>query len=310
MYAATTSAPALATLAEAQCGVIRRDQMRSVGISHSFAAAQVRAQRWSEWGRNVVLLHNSTPSRRQLMWIVALDAGSPCALGSHTALELAGFRSFASEAAWVHLVVPRGAKCSTFPGVVVHESRRLKPEHLVTTDGPPRIETATAALDSAAWQPWPRFACAQLAAVVQQRLCTAADLDVALSRVGRVRHKRYMRLTLRDIAGGAEALGEIDMASLCRRFHLRQPDRQSIRQDASGRRRYLDCEWELDDGTIVVLEIDGAHHLEVQHWESDMKRERKVVISRRWVLRATNSEVRLEPGAVVADLVAMGVPRL
>ena len=118
-----------------------------------------------------------------------------------------------------------------------------------------------------------------------------------------------MRIALRDIAGGAQALSEIDMAALCRRHHLRPPDRQVVRRDASGRRRYLDCEWVLDDGTIVVLEIDGSHHLDVQHWEEDIKRERRVVISRRIVLRATSAEMRLQSTEVVADLRAIGVPQ-
>jgi very-short-patch-repair endonuclease len=57
-----------------------------------------------------------------------------------------------------------------------------------------------------------------------------------------------------------------------------------------------------------VLEIDGGHHMDVTHWQEDMRRERGIVISRRWVLRATSIEVRLEPHLIVADLRAMGVP--
>ena len=98
------------------------------------------------------------------------------------------------------------------------------------------------------------------------------------------------------------------MAAMCRRFGLRSPDRQVVRRDPSGRRRYLDCEWRLADGTVVVLEIDGAHHLEVEHWEADMRRERKIVRSRQFVLRATAAEVHLDPADVCGDLRAMGVP--
>jgi hypothetical protein len=47
-----------------------------------------------------------------------------------------------------------------------------------------------------------------LAAVVQQRICTAGDLAGELPFVGRVRHKRHMRLVIADIAGGAEALSD------------------------------------------------------------------------------------------------------
>lgn len=41
-----------------------------------------------------------------------------------------------------------------------------------------------------------------------------------------------------------------------------------------------------------------------------MKRERKVVASRRYVLRATNFELRHEQAEVADDLIAMGVPRV
>ena len=73
-------------------------------------------------------------------------------------------------------------------------------------------------------------------------------------------------------------------------FGLAPPTRQVIRRDAAGRRRYLDAEWLLPSGEIVVLEVDGSHHLDVANWQADMKRERSVVVSRRWVLRATTLE--------------------
>jgi hypothetical protein len=72
----------------------------------------------------------------------------------------------------------------------------------------------------------------------------------------------------------------------------------------------LDAEWVLPNGEVVVLEIDGRHHLDVAHWQADMKRERAVIITRRWVLRATVFELRLEAASVFSDLRAMGVPTL
>jgi very-short-patch-repair endonuclease len=60
----------------------------------------------------------------------------------------------------------------------------------------------------------------------------------------------------------------------------------------------------------VVLEVDGSHHLDVEHWGADIKRERKVVITRRTVLRATAFEARYEQAELAADLLAIGIPRL
>jgi hypothetical protein len=148
-----------------------------------------------------------------------------------------------------------------------------------------------------------------VAAVVQQRLCTPADLELAMSRIGRIRHKAHLRVALLDIAGGSEALSEIDVMRLCRRFRLQPPDRQ-MRRYVDGRLRFLDAEWRLRDGRRIVLEIDGAHHFDVSHWQADIRRERGVVIDGSQVLRATSIEVRVEPQVIAADLVRIGIPRV
>lgn len=153
-----------------------------------------------------------------------------------------------------------------------------------------------------------RFACAVLAAVVQQRLTTADRLEVELGRVGRVRHKSHLRLALSDMAGGSEALSELDLVALCRRSGLQQPVQQRRRRDPDGTWRYLDAEWELPDGTLLVLEVDGRHHLDVSQWQADIRRERGVVLSGRRVLRATSTELRVEPHVLAADLRRAGVP--
>ena len=299
----------LDTLAARQHGVVTKAQLREFGATYDRIDNQLASHRWSMPAPGVIALHNHVPTRPQQMWIALLDAGPVSALCSHTALALHGMDVFAAEGAFIHLLIPRGVKVHRLAGVQVHESRRFGLCDRRLVSGFPCVEAARSAVDAAAWQPWPRFAMTMMAAAVQQRISTVVELDQALARCGRVRHKQYMRLALRDIAGGAESLGEIDVAAMCRRFGLREPDRQVLRRDPSGRRRYLDCEWILDDGTVVVLEIDGAHHLNVEHWQADIRRERKVVTSRRFVLRATAAEVRVDPADVVGDLRAMGVPR-
>jgi hypothetical protein len=271
---------------------------------------QLRASRWTQWGDHVLLMQNSAPTRRQLMLMAVLDVGYPAALASHTSLELAGFKSFANEADEIHLIIPRGGRCHPFPGVRVHESRRVRPESHVEFAGLPCTKVSCSAIDAAAWQPWSRFACALVAAVVQQRLCTADELDRAMQHVGRVRHKAHLREAIRDIRGGSQALSEIDLIRVCRRFGIQEPDRQVERFDSHGRLRYLDAEWKLKDGRRVVLEVDGAHHLDVRSWQVDMRRERGLVVGGSQVLRATAIELRVEPALVVADLHAIGVPRV
>jgi hypothetical protein len=310
MYAISESSPALCLLAIQQEGVATRRQLMDSGFNQHAIRAQISARRWQPWGFHVVILHNFEPTRRQLMWAAVLDAGFPAALASHTSLELHGFKPFAREAQQLHLLVERGAKVTAHPMVVVHESRRLAPEYHVSVAGLPCTPSPRSAIDAAAWQPWPRFACALVAAVVQQRLCTVDELEQAMQYVGRVRHKAHLREALRDIRGGSEALSEIDLVRVCRRFGIQAPDRQAKRTDRYGRIRYLDAEWELLDGRRVVLEVDGAHHLDVESWQADICRERAVVVGGANVLRATSIELRVAPKQVIDDLLAIGVPRI
>jgi hypothetical protein len=310
MFPGAENHPQLLALAIRQRGVLQRRQLDALDLTRGHVSAQLAARRWSAIGHKVVVLQNTPLQRDQLLWAALLDAEGLVALCSHTALELAGFTPLAREAQEIHIVVARGAKVSKLAGVRVHESRRLWPEDVTRRGGLPCTGVERSAIDAAAWQPFPRFACLMLAAVVQRRLTSAAGLEAELRTVGRVRHKAYMRLALIDIADGAQSIGELDLATLCRTFGLVPPNRQVIRRDATGRRRYLDAEWELPSGEIVVLEVDGSHHLDAANWQADMKRERSVVVSRRWVLRATTFEVRLEPAAIARDLRALGVPFL
>lgn len=301
---------AVRELIRRQDGVATIPQLHRAGLTRAEVRSQLDAIRWRRHGDRTVLAHNHTPTRRQLMWIAILDPTGCVCLGGLTALETAGFRFFGAELDLVHIVVQHGAKTWRHPMVKVHESRRLHPLDLDPASDIPRTRVPRSTLDAAAWQPFPRYACALLAAVVQQRLCTVAELDDEMRHVGRIRHKAHLRLALQDIAGGSQALSELDLMVVCRRFSLQPPVRQVRRRDASGRVRFLDAEWRLPDGRSVVLEVDGSHHMQAEHWESDMRRERQVVSSGSVVLRATANEVRLAPAALVADLVAIGVPRL
>ncbi len=79
-------------------------------------------------------------------------------------------------------------------------------------------------------------------------------------------------MTLDDIAGGSQALSELDFIRLVvRTFGLPEPSRQVARRDARGRRRWTDVMW---DEYKVVVEIDGAQHTEdpLQRWD-DMERD-------------------------------------
>jgi hypothetical protein len=202
----------------------------------------------------------------------------------------------------------RGDLVSPLPGIRFHQSRRAYRGWVHPTAQPPRLRVEHAALLTAERDKHLRRAIGLLAAHVQQRLTTTERLLESSHDITKLRNGRILRLALGDIAGGAHSFAEIDVGRLCLEAGLRPPDRQRVRLDKKGRRRYLDCEWTLPDGTVVVLEVDGSFHMRTENWWRDMRRERAVVISGRRVLRCASVEVRLEPDAIIADLVAIGVP--
>ncbi len=63
----------------------------------------------------------------------------------------------------------------------------------------------------------------------------------------------------------------------------------------------------VEDGRVVVLEVDGAFHMEADHWVADIARERALVLGGAVVLRCTAMELRRSPQSVVRDLRAAGV---
>ena len=145
----------LGRVAVRQRGTVHRDQFRPLDVSPDYVTSQIDARRWTAIGQNVVLLQNAPPLRDQLMWLAVLDAGDRAAIGSHTALELAGFRGFSRESTDIHLIVQRGSRPTPMPGVRIHESRRLRLEDIVHKQGLPCTGTARSVLDAAAWQPIP-----------------------------------------------------------------------------------------------------------------------------------------------------------
>lgn len=250
---------------------------------------------------DVVLLHNGPPEPRSELWIAVLGAPPPVAVGSWTALALHGLTGWSRPG--VHVVVRRGARVVRRSGFVVHETRRPAPEDIVRLAGLPVHRVERCAIDAAAWQTSARTAVGLLAAVVQQRLTTPDLLAEQLERVGRVRFHRLMRAGVADIRGGADALSEIDLVRLCRASALPEPRQQVLRQDARGRRRYLDAEWRLRDGRRLVVEVDGIGHMEAARWYDDLLRDAELgQAAGTTTIRLPASALRTEPARVVAIL--------
>jgi hypothetical protein len=293
--------PAVLALGDEQDGLVTREQLAAAGVGRDHVRNQVRARRWRLVGR-VIVTHRGPLTRRQRWWAAVLHAGQGAVLGSLTAAEAHGLEGWESER--VHVVVANGARVHPLPWMRVHVSRRLRPQDVHETRTPPQVTAARAVVDSATWKPHPRLACALLTAGVQQRLVTVDQLADEIERAGQIRHRRAMRRVLLDIAGGSQALSEIDFVRICRRAGLPRPDQQVVRVDAGGRRRYLDARVVRPDGRVILIEVDGAVHLRVDRWWDDQHRSNEVTLAEdnAMLLRFPAVVLRTDQSSVIEQL--------
>ena len=296
------TATALAELVQAQDGVARHDELYAVGVPRPVLRAMVSAGRWRTRGQIVVVLHNGPLTRRQQLWAAVKNAGWPAALAGRTAATESGLIGWDAEC--VEIVVPKGSLVPPGLGisVKVHESRRFSETDIHIGRSVPQVRVERALVDAAVWSRSPRTACGVVAAGVQQRLTTPDRLLTELGAAGAVRHRRILERALIDIAGGAQAVSEMDFLRFCRQNGIPKPDLQMVRRDPKGRRRYLDATFKLPGRRTVRVEIDGALHLVVDTYWADMSRGNELVIGDERVLRFPSYVIYANDPAAIDQL--------
>ncbi len=155
----------------------------------------------------------------------------------------------------------------------------------------PRVRPPIAAIRAALWARSDRQAALVLAMSVQQRLTTPEALTEAFSSVRRHRRRKLIRLILNDLSNGAQSLGEIEFARLCREYGLPEPDRQVRRRGPDGV-FYLDSAWTAYD---AVVEIEGLHHLEAAQVMADTSRQNELTLGNDRVVRIPVIGLRVDP---------------
>jgi hypothetical protein len=294
-----------------------QDQVIGVGVAlrHMTTEAlrwRVASRRWQQPCRGVVVAHSGPLTEIQRLWTALLWAGPGAVLAGLTAARLDGFKDFAARDATdrpVYVLAPAGRSVRRQPhgiAVIVHYSTMLGDADVHPVREPRRTRIARSLVDAAAWMATERGTRAILAAGVQQKLVRPADLNRVVEANQRRYRRKLMAQTLGDIAGGAQALSELDFTRLViRPYRLPEPDRQSRRKDPDGTWRYLDAVWE--DARLVV-EIDGRQHMDAQQYWDDMNRDNDLQIGGYLVLRFPSWLVRHHPGSV-ADRISRALYR-
>jgi len=294
-------------VAESQSGVLSERSLRELKVTRAFVRNQVAAGRWAERTHSVYTTTTGPLSREQLMWVALEHAGPGALLGGLTATELYGMKNWARD----DITVLVGQELSFDPvaGVRYFRTRRSLPAMKHPTQSPRAARIEPSVLLFAAHEPSTRTALGAITATVQQQLTTPANLLEWTRTLRPLRRAASIRDLLADVSGGSQSLAEIDVLRMCRAWGLATPRRQKCRRDRSGRLRFTDCEWDLPDGRVLVLEIDGGFHANVENYTEDVQRHRGLTTDRRIVVRCTTYEVRHEPVGLMRDLIALGVPR-
>ena len=283
----------------ANASVATWTQLRRRGFSEAKIKAQLEARRWQRCGYAIVL-HNG-PLETVERWSVARVHGGPGALlTSFTSLEGLGLQGWERDT--VHVLTRAGTRASPRSPVPLRLHRVRDWSRVRRSRSGPLHSAAQSVLLAAASFRSPRPACGIVAAVVQQRLVTPARLALALEATGSIRHRALLRTAIGDIGQGAQALSEIDFVRLCRAHRLPLPEHQTVRREPNGRRRYLDATWRRSDGRLVVVEVDGALHLDQRRWWDDQLRQNELVLGDAIVLRFPSAVVRTRPDVVAAQL--------
>ncbi|HEY6742899.1 MAG TPA: hypothetical protein VI110_11125 [Lapillicoccus sp.] len=278
--------------AEPYGGVLSRDLLRDLGVDRNAVARAVAAERWRRHGRVTVATHTGPLSPLAQRWRAVWEIGPEyAALDGVSSLHEAGLVGY--EEPLIHVSVPWEVTDRAAEGVRVHRLHRGA--HEIVGPGPPRVRTRVAAVRAAQWAGSERQAALVLALPVQQRLVHASHLADAAAQ-DRVRGRRqFVSQIVRDIVDGAQSLGELDFARMCRIRSLPEPDRQFVVRTEAGR-VYLDVRW-FDIG--LVVEIDGSGHREGLALVDDNFRQNLISLTGDVVLRFSLLALRLHESAVM-----------
>lgn len=295
-------------MAAQQEGLITRAQLAAAGIDRWAVAHRIESERWQLVAPRVVAVTTGELSREQRWWRAVLHGGNGALLADLTALAAAGLAGWPRDE--ITVLIPASSRRPA--GISAVRYRKSRRDLRVLRDprgGVPRCMVEPAALLFASAERSERTSMGLLAAVVQQRLTSSERLRGWLDDLAPLRRSRLIRQTLLEIGGGAQSLGELDVRRMCRAHRIAAPRRQHRRLDARGRVRFTDCEWSLADGRVLVLEVDGAFHMDVERWEDDIARQRALTAAGRAIVRCSTRELRDEPDRVARDLIRLGVPR-
>ena len=281
-----------------QNGAITVATLAELGISPSTAYRRcVPNGPWQRPLPGVVVLHNASPTRRQLIESALLYAGEGAIVTGLEACRQFGLTRLPDDPA-VHLLLPADRKVLSSAYVIVERTTRL-PEP-VLRDGLPLAPLARSVLDACRRLRTFDPVSAILTEAVQRRRvhpeCLRHELDQ-----GSQRGTSVPREVLRDILGGARSVAEIDAMRVWERTGLPALHWNRELFDTDGRFIARPDGWCAEVG--LAWEIDSYEfHFGKTDYARTLHRNTAYAANGIAVVQTLPNRLRTEPDAVVAEL--------
>lgn len=254
---------------------------------------------WQRPLPGIVLLHNTRPTRRQLVEAALSYAGDGAMITGLEACRRHGLRAVPAEST-VHVLVPHERKVKSCDFVIIERTIRL-PKPFVR-DEVPLAPTSRAVLD----------ACRKLRAfdavgalIAEAVQCgrTSPEMLARELALGSTRGTAVPREVLKDVTTGARSVAEIDAMRVMRRTSLPAPVWNVDVLDADGRFLARPDGWW--DDVALAWEIDSyEYHFNRPDYERTLRRNTRYAAAGIVVVQTLPNRLRTEPDVVASELVA------
>ncbi|MFL5779920.1 MAG: DUF559 domain-containing protein [Thermoleophilaceae bacterium] len=290
---------AIALLAERQHGVVALRQLRRLGLGASGVRDRVARGALHSVHRGVFAVGHPVLSIQGRRMAAVLACG-PTAVASH---RMAGALHAIVNSSALEVTVPgRGSR--TVPGVLIHRTRRLRPDEVATIDRIPCTSLARTLLDYADLASHRQLerACEQAEI---NRAYDQAAIDEAIERNPGRRGARRLLAVIADFRPGTTPTkNEVEeaMFAIAAAIGAERPIVNGWIPFPEGGGASPDFLWPK---TKRIAEVDGYETHGTRHaFESDRARDRRLRLLGYEVMRFTWRDVMLRPERVARELAA------
>jgi len=281
--------PSLLRLAQAQSGVLSREQTQIAGLSPNVIARLIKTHQWQRLARGIYLCSPEGPSWEACAWAGVLLGGPLSRLGPEASGYLHGLVPVAPLP--VDILIPHSRQVTSTGRWQFHRERPgVRP--LRTTGPLPRLLAVETVLDLSSART-PTEVLGLVTSAVQSRKVTSERLLAALDRRSSHRHRKLIGDLLADVAAGAESPLEVSFLREVERPHgLPKGSRQKSR---AGLPYVSDVGY---DEHALLIELDGRTAHEGSGRFRDMERDNRFALNHFLTLRYGWYDVIERPCAV------------